>query len=78
MASLTERLRVRKIIAERVRRARIATDKDIDDVARAADVNRRKWLRWENARQPIPSDSLPIVARAVNTTTLELLGKLAA
>lgn len=65
--------RHRKRIAKALARARARTGLSLDSVGRISGIHRQRWLRYENAHCAIPSELLPLLADAVNSSVAELV-----
>lgn len=66
-------LRERKRAAKRLARARAASGLSLDEVALLSGIHRSRWVRFETGQTPIPLELVPLMARAVDTSTIKLL-----
>ncbi len=73
MASMRRALR-RREIAQRVRKKRMDLGLSQEAAAKRLGIDRVSWGYIETGKQSIPSERLVDVARALETTTVELLG----
>lgn len=73
MAAL-RRVRPRKAIADRLKRARIAAGVSQEEAAKRLDIARSQWCMIEQGAQSIPAERLVDFAGIVRTTVSELLG----
>lgn len=73
MAAL-RRVRPRKAIADRLKKARIAAGISQEEAARRMDIARSQWCLIEQGAQSIPAERIVDFANLVNAPVTELLG----
>lgn len=64
-----------RIIAENVRRLRLALGLSVAECARAIEVVPAAWSNWESRRHPIPTTKLDEIATVLSVTVQQLIAK---